>query len=493
MTDRQDLSPPTTPSELERERVRLKLRAAIFGESRQAFRIGRFEVQERLGQGAWGIVYAAFDPELRREVAVKVVSGLVEPKQVLAEARALARLTHPNVLTVYETGVHDGVPYIVSELVRGGTLRQWLAAEVRSFPRILDALVDIGRGLHAAHLRGLIHRDVKPENVLMGLDGRPRISDFGLAVTSADPGSPAGTPRYMAPEQKLGTSPDPLSDQFAFATMAYESLFGGLPSEGKHPASGAVAVAIGRVLERGFAPTAESRYPSLQELLLELERARRPAAQRWIAAALGAALLVGGVAFASTTKPAERGAESAEERERPEPTARGTAVQAAPDASQNEVATLPATGALPLDVASRRAAEHLTKREFEQCLDALRGQTNAHLLHLKVECARSLSLEALGAACDEYRRHVGEDLDGCSKTDLEAARLFAAGDYARCARSLAGLPWGARRAITLAECVRRWNTPEGYVLQCRFTRQNTPANPSDPPCDAVLMHPRSSP
>jgi hypothetical protein len=478
MTDRHDPSPPTSPAELERERVRLKLRANLFGGAPASFRIGRFDVQERLGQGAWGVVYAAFDPELRREVAVKVVSGLVEPKQVLAEARALARLTHPNVLTVYETGVHDGVPFIVSELVRGGTLRQWLAGEARPFSRVVDVLVDIGRGLHAAHLRGLIHRDVKPENVLMGLDGRARISDFGLAVTSADPGSPAGTPRYMAPEQKLGTSPGPLSDQFAFATMAYEALFGGLPSEGKTPGPDAVAVAVGRVLERGFAPSAESRYPSLNDLLVELERARRPAPRWWIAGAVGGVLVAGGIAFASMSTP-PRAPTAGDEGEQP-----GDAEAAAAG---------PASGALPLDVASRLAGEHLVRREYARCVEALRGQTNAHLLQLKVECARGLSLQALKAGCAEYRRHVGEELDGCAAQDLDAAERLAAGDFAGCARAIGGLPWAPRRSITLGECVHRWGAPEGYVLQCRFLRQKDPPKPGEPPCDAAIKDVRSTP
>jgi hypothetical protein len=280
----------------------------------------------------------------------------------------------------------------------------------------------------------------------------------------------------MAPEQKLGTTPDPLSDQFAFATMAYEALFGGLPSEGKQPPKDAAATAIARVLGRGFAPSAESRYPSLQELLADLERTRRPAPRWWIAAAVGAALLAGGIAYASISTPPRRSSEETDAPERA-PRARSTA---------SASVETPASDALPLDVASRRAGEHLVKQEFDRCLDALRGQTNAHLLQLKVECARGVSLDALATTCAEYRRHVGEDLDGCSAQDVEAARLLAAGSFERCVRTLADLPWGARRGVMLAECANRWNAVEGRVLQCRFLRKKFPANPGDPPCEAVL-------
>jgi hypothetical protein len=133
------------------------------------------------------------------------------------------------------------------------------------------------------------------------------------------------------------------------------------------------------------------------------------------------------------------------------------------------------------------------KREFDRCVDALKGQTNAHLLQLKVECARGLSLAALATACAEYRKHVGDDLDGCTEPDLEAARLQAAGNFERCARTLGALPWSPRRAINLGECAHRWNTSEGYVLQCHFMRKKTPANPGDPPCEAVLETSKKTP
>ena len=165
---------------LERERVRKKLTSNLFGVEPQPLRVGRFEVLRRLGRGGSCIVYAAFDPELHREVAIKLLSGTVDREQMLHEARALAGLAHPNVLTVFETGVHDGVDFIITEFVHGGSLREWVTSlsERGRYGKLLSVLVQVGRGLEAAHRRGLVHRDVKPENVLIK-DDVLKLADFG--------------------------------------------------------------------------------------------------------------------------------------------------------------------------------------------------------------------------------------------------------------------------------------------------------------------------
>ncbi len=156
--------------------------------------VGRYVVLDRIGAGGMGVVYAAYDPELDRRVALKLLrpdrfGGDAGRLRLLREAQALARLTHPNVVAVYDVGTFGDRVFVAMELVEGETLRQWLRAEPRS-PRpwreVLERFLPAGRGLAAAHAAGLVHRDFKPENVLLGRDGRARVVDFGLAKALAD-------------------------------------------------------------------------------------------------------------------------------------------------------------------------------------------------------------------------------------------------------------------------------------------------------------------
>ena len=210
--------------------------------------LGRYLVLDRLGEGGMGIVYRAYDPALHREVALKVLR-VIGPQsahdRMFREAQALARVTHPHVVTVYDVGSAGPDVFVAMELIRGVTLAEWLAGS-HSVAEILAVCRDAGEGLAAAHAAGLVHRDFKPSNVMVGDDGRVRVLDFGLArpsgtplvttapTTTPDPlaeaitrqGAVVGTPRYMAPEQQRGEAADARSDQYSFCVVLVEALTG---------------------------------------------------------------------------------------------------------------------------------------------------------------------------------------------------------------------------------------------------------------------------
>ncbi|MGD8897551.1 MAG: serine/threonine-protein kinase, partial [Acidobacteriota bacterium] len=201
-------------------------------------RLGPYEVVEPLGAGGMGEVYRARDPRLSREVAVKLITTEGEPspdrlRRFETEARAAAQLSHPNVVTVFDVGTHDGHPYLVLELLEGETLRETLRSGVPALRQAVTWALEVSRGLAAAHERGIVHRDLKPENVFLTTDGRVKILDFGLAklrepLVSGDadresptatrdtsPGVLLGTVGYMSPEQVKGETPDARTDVFA--------------------------------------------------------------------------------------------------------------------------------------------------------------------------------------------------------------------------------------------------------------------------------------
>jgi predicted Ser/Thr protein kinase len=222
--------------------------------------VGRYVVIGQLGAGGVGVVYAAYDPALDRRVALKLVreessrgSDTSDGRaRLLREAQALARLSHPNVVAVYDAGTLDERVWLAMEHVEGATLRAWAQTE-RPWPELLQAMIAAGRGLAAAHAAGLVHRDVKPDNIMVGADGRVRVMDFGLAraagarvVAAPDSGGPGerlslsvtrtgamlGTPAYMAPEQWVGKEADARTDQFAYCVTLWEALFGERPFMG---------------------------------------------------------------------------------------------------------------------------------------------------------------------------------------------------------------------------------------------------------------------
>jgi len=308
-----------------------RVEEALFGREAVPVHVGRFEVRTVVGRGAFGVVYAAADPELGREVALKVLSASEPAAQakLQREARLMATVADPHVVTVYEVGTFEQggetKVFVAMEFVVGMTLRAVMREPAGEQP-ILELLLQAGRGLVAAHAAGVVHRDFKPDNVLVGNDGRVRVVDFGLASTDAD-GDPsptgsedepfvptatrtrglAGTPVYMAPELFDGEAGTQASDQFSYCVTVYEALVGRRPFEGKSLAALATNVASGppdppagtgveprvqRVLERGLQPRPGDRYPSMTVLLAALEGAvpRR--------SALRIAVAVGGLAAA---------------------------------------------------------------------------------------------------------------------------------------------------------------------------------------------------
>ncbi len=266
-------------------------------------RFGRYFVLDWLGAGGMGAVYSAYDPDLNRRVALKVLRNdradrLPIRALLQAEAQAMAQLAHPNVVTVFEVGGVDDRVFIAMELIEGQTLARWLRARPRTRNEIIAMFVAAGNGLAAAHAAGLIHRDFKPDNVLVGNDGRVRVTDFGLARavlrepdavgrSSADPAGarrsqtgPAGTLAYMAPELFLNTVADARADQFSFAVALYEALYGERPFASPPvpaasaavppPRGGGLPIALRQVLLRALSPDPDQRYPSMTELLVAL-------------------------------------------------------------------------------------------------------------------------------------------------------------------------------------------------------------------------------
>jgi tetratricopeptide (TPR) repeat protein/predicted Ser/Thr protein kinase len=269
--------------------------------------IRRYVVLDRIGAGGMGVVYAAYDYGLDRRIALKLVrdrGGADARARLIREAQVLARLSHPNVVAVYDVGEHDGEVYVAMELVEGSSLRAWLAAAPRGWRAIVEVFRAAGAGLAAAHAAGIVHRDVKPDNILLDGGGAVRIGDFGLARRAADAGDHApgaGTPAYMAPEQHAGRELDPRADQFAFCVALYEALYGVRPFAGDDRAALCAAITAGELppatrdvpgwlraaIARGLSADPDARYPSMTALLARLA----PPRPRWPWLAAGAALI----------------------------------------------------------------------------------------------------------------------------------------------------------------------------------------------------------
>ena len=276
-----------------------------------ARKVGRYRLGEPLGAGAMGVVYRAFDPRLHRDVAVKLLRGQSSHERLIREARAIAALSHPNVVGVYDAGTfeHAGAEgvYVVMELVDGEPLGRWRTDRARALDEIIDVFVGAGRGLAAAHTAGIVHRDFKPANVLVDPSGRARVLDFGLATIEATGGSTVrmmsgddlgdprltatgavmGTPAFMAPEQHEGAVATPLADQYAFCVSLYEALTARLPFRAgllselvrlkrrAAPSWDGVPRPLRRILARGLSATPRSRFPDMDTLLAALLSFRR--------------------------------------------------------------------------------------------------------------------------------------------------------------------------------------------------------------------------
>jgi len=299
--------------------------------------LGRYRIEQHVGSGGMGAVYAAHDPELNRRIALKVLHAAdpAEQERLLREARALAQLDHPGIVGVHDVGTIDGRVFVTMDFIEGRNLRDW--AQERPWREVLETCIEAGRGLSAAHAVGLVHRDFKPDNVLVGDDGRVRVVDFGLSRLADAPlvpdlrdpsatggadsievtqqGALVGTPAYMAPEQLRQARSDEGSDQFAFAVTAWEMLYRERPYPGRDledlcrafeagdeplaPTASPVPRRVRGLLQRALSIEPELRFPSLATLLDGLgDRPRQRAMRRaaWMAptaAAAAAALWIG--------------------------------------------------------------------------------------------------------------------------------------------------------------------------------------------------------
>ncbi|MBV1859148.1 MAG: serine/threonine protein kinase, partial [Nannocystaceae bacterium] len=276
-------------------------------------RIGRFRILDRLGAGGMGVVFSAYDPELDRKVALKLLRpelaegatrGSTGTSRLQREAQAMARLNHPNVVTVHEVGRYEDQVFVAMEFVDGMTLGQW-AQDDRDWQDVVRIYCDAAAGLEAAHAAGIVHRDFKPDNVMLGKDGRVRVMDFGLSrsdrseatvsddqpaesqpATLTQTGAVMGTPAYMAPEQHSASPTTAACDQFAFCVSLWESLTGIRPFAGRTYGELAGNVVAGRIqappgtataprrifdaLRTGLATDPEDRFGSMSALVAAL-------------------------------------------------------------------------------------------------------------------------------------------------------------------------------------------------------------------------------
>ena len=333
------------------------VRERLFRSVPQALRIGRFTVLEEIGSGGMGMVYAAYDEKLDRKVAVKVLrddQGIDEDalQRFEREAQAMARLSHPNVVTVHEVGQSDGEAYLAMEFIHGQSLAAWITTKP-GWREVLEVFIQAGEGLIAAHDAKLVHRDLKPHNIMRDDSGVVKVLDFGLVRRDGDEhlrthehdpiggsesssalassltvtGTVMGTPAYMSPEQIRGELVDARSDQFSFCVAMFEALYGERPFDGPSlplrmesiaqqrvravPPGSAVPSAVRKVLLRGLRADPEERWPSMAALLEPLRQLVAPRQSRWGAAAVlvGAFGVVAAVAATQYVARAERCAE----------------------------------------------------------------------------------------------------------------------------------------------------------------------------------------
>ena len=331
-----DLTTWTAADLASRKRGSDDRRPSMIGELAVGSQVGRYEILGPLGRGGMGEVYVAYHPDLERRIALKIVDesgpdSAERRARLLREARASARLSHPNVVTVHDAGTVDDRVYIAMELVEGDTVDGWLRGVRRTWREVVDVFIAAGRGLAAAHAAEIVHRDFKPQNMMIGKDGIVRVLDFGLArlvnedlpagtrresgdgaavrtaATVTKTGALLGTPAYMAPEQFRGEPTDARSDQFSFCVALHEALYGVRPRlahlDSEHQASGPTAIAAGYrrggvpawlrgAMLRGLRQDPAQRFASMDELVRVLDRGRTQRRRRKVAATAGLAAVL---------------------------------------------------------------------------------------------------------------------------------------------------------------------------------------------------------
>ena len=292
-------------------------------------RVDRYQILGAIGRGGMGAVYAAYHPDLDRRIALKVVGesggdSAERRARLLREARAIARLSHPNVIAVHDAGTFDDRVYIAMEFIEGETVHAWLRTRPRSWREILEVFVAAGRGLAAAHAAGVVHRDFKPRNIMIGRDGSVRVMDFGLARLAEEPDRPTptsgadthalptsvtstgavvGTLAYMAPEQFRREAIDGRADQFSFCVALHEALYGSRPAlahvvarehanSSISPQRAAVPAWLRAIVARGLAVRREDRFASMDDLLRALGKGRAAPRRRVLATGVSLALML---------------------------------------------------------------------------------------------------------------------------------------------------------------------------------------------------------
>jgi serine/threonine protein kinase/tetratricopeptide (TPR) repeat protein len=447
----------------------------------QGHKLGRYVVIDRIGSGGMGVVYAAYDPELDRKIALKVLRhgsrGSAKDRQeqrtrLLREAQAMAKLSQPNVITVHDVGTVDGQVFLAMEFIDGKTLGAWMKKR-RGWREVSPVFRRAAQGLAAAHAAGLVHRDFKPDNVLLGRDGRVLVTDFGLARPAAgktgtfatlpslsseqvltasltQTGALVGTPAYMAPEQLAGERTDPLSDQFSFCVALYEALYGERPFPGRSLAELMNSVSEGRVrpvprdvsvprwvrrvLLRGMAVEPEQRFASMSDLLTALRADPWAKWRRVATIAVPASLLaIGMFAYRQSATPDSTYCDHVEQKLQgvwDEP--RREEVQrafAASDRGFSQETFDIVAGAMD------RYASHWVEMQSDACRDQLAGEQPQAILALRMTCLarRRANLETLTdvlAAADAATVEGAVDavrslpnLDACA--DLDALTLRA--------------------------------------------------------------------
>jgi hypothetical protein len=463
--------------------------------------IGRYRIEGTLGQGAMGVVYEAHDPDLDRRVALKVLRGTdstAAKQRLLRDARAMARASHPAVVTVHEVGTAAGIDYIAMELMDGGTLQEWIRTAKPTPAEIVGAFETAGRGLAAAHAAGLVHRDFKPHNVLRSKRGRVVVTDFGLARAALDEpelaaaaggaaaagdrpvvthsagslsstltatGALLGTPAYMAPEQHDFAAVGPAADQFAYCVALWEALAGTRPfpgetlgevrrqiERGPDPATeDRIPRRLRPVLRRGLSVDPDARYPSMDALLVAVARRRRP---WWPLAAAGGVIALAVVVFVATRSkaPAALAGCGAPEREL-------AAFRTAPERTALAAQPAAALDVQALDryadewaVVQRRVCAQPSDPEHARrvtCLRAIRAELEASLVALSgvpvAELGESSAIDLVGdpRACAVSRPPARVVIDPAAAVPVfrEASRSDAArlaspdpGDVSPCLR-----------------------------------------------------------
>jgi len=274
--------------------------------------IGAYRIESVIGEGGMGVVYRAIDSRLNRPVAVKFLNadlaGAVARRRFQREAQMASSLNHPHILTVYDVGDFEGCQYLVTEFVDGGTLRDWMRAKPRTWREIVNLMTGVADGLASAHQAGILHRDIKPQNILVGQNGYAKLADFGLAKPeprstpegltqtiashTTQPGMILGTLAYMSPEQAAGRPTDARSDIFSFGVLLYELLAGQRPFQAgtdlellhtiiqgaARPLPEAIPLPLRMVVEKAIEKAPEERYQTARDMVVDLRRMSRQSA-----------------------------------------------------------------------------------------------------------------------------------------------------------------------------------------------------------------------